>query len=165
MIPLNYRYFAFELCASNLEDWAVSKYTGPIPRQSDGLHQLASGLCFLHEQERAHRDICPGNVLICPRGRRLIISDFGLCKSVRQNRHGREKWLAPERIENVHDFNDGEVIDSDTWAMGCVFHYFLTKGGHPFDGNNSLEMHKKIIEGNFTLESELSILLSYKQRT
>ena len=155
-------------CASNLLDWSVSKYTGPIPGELDGLYQLSLGLAHVHKQQHVHRDICPANILIAAGGDRLIISDFGLCKMVHESggysvtqHHGQRKWLAPERIENELDDNYRVTIDSDTWAMGCVFHFFVTKGSHPFEAKKSHEMQTNILEGNFNLESKSSSNTSF----
>ena len=155
------------MCACNLQDWAESKYNGPVPAKLIGIQQLASGLMFIHDQQHVHRDICPGNILISVSGDRLIISDFGLCKQVHDsgsysvsNRDGHLKWLAPERIENESDSNYRVTIASDTWAMGCAFYYFITKGCHPFDHKDVLEMLKKIKKGKFSLKGMSSSIAS-----
>ena len=155
--------FSFELCAANLQDWAASgEYNGPIPDQLNGLHQLAKGLAFVHDNQHVHRDICPANILIVVGGDRLIISDFGLCKRAHDtasysvsNQYGQEKWRAPERIANESDPNYRVTIDSDTWALGCVFSFFITKGCHPFDGADKREMLNKIMDGKFNLKSKI----------
>ena len=158
---LGCRYFAFELCAANLQDWAAAKFNGAVPDQLIGLHQLASGLAFVHDKQHVHRDICPRNILISALGDRLIISDFGLCKRGHDNgsnsvsnRRGHEKWLSPERIVKRYDPNYRMTIDSDTWAMGCTFYFFITKGSHPFDDKDLFEMLKKVNEGNSNLEGK-----------
>ena len=139
----------------------VSKYNGPIPDPLNGLHQLASGLAFVHDQQHVHRDICPANILIAVGGDRLIIFDFGLCKMAHDtgsysvsNQYGQEKQRAPERIENKYDSNYRVTIDSDTWAMGCLFYFFITKGCHPFEDKDQFEMLKKIKDGKFNLDSK-----------
>ena len=161
------RYYAFELCAANLKDWADSTYTGVVPSEFVAINQMACGLAFVHKTNHVHRDICPANILISIGGDRLTISDFGLCKeahtsgsiSVSQN-YGQKKWLAPERIERMSDPNNRVTIDCDTWAMGCVFYYFITKGSHPFHVDDWQEMRRKIRRGTFNLESKSSIFVS-----
>ena len=68
--------------------------------------------------------------------------------------YGHEKWLAPERFLNKSDkkSNYRVTIDSDTWAMGCAFYYFITKGSHPFDGDDVHQIFGKIKEGEFSLK-------------
>ena len=157
---LVYRFFAFELNASSLQDWADSKYNGPTPSALVGLRQLADGLAHVHNNRHVHRDICPVNISISHGGDRLIISDFGLCKRTNESgsysvsqQYGHEKWLSPERIENKFNPDVRVTIESDTWAMGCVFYYFLTRGSHPFHDKNLFEMQKNIIAGKFNLDS------------
>lgn len=163
-IDAKYYLNIFLECAANLKDWAGDgdkQYTGPIPSQSDGLHQMARGLAFVHNNHHVHRDICPANILISLHGDRLIISDFGLCKQVHEsgsysvsNVNGQEQWLAPERMTNRFDSEYRVTIISDTWAMGCVFYYFITRGSHPFHNTDWTIMQNNILEGNCNLNSE-----------
>ena len=155
------RYYAFELCAATLKDWAGSKYQGPMPTELVAIHQMARGLAFVHQKNHVHRDICPANILISIGGDRLIISDFGLCKQVHDtgsytasNNNGQEQWLAPERMQNRYKSNYRATIDCDTWAMGCVFYYFITKGSHPFHDDDWNEMRNKIMNGKSNLKSK-----------
>ena len=155
---------AFELCAASLQDWADSKYIGAIPTELIGIHQLARGLAFIHEKHYVHRDINPSNVLISVGGDRLIISGFGTCKRVRDSvsvgvsHYGQQKWPAPEHLKVMSDPHYRVTISSDTWSMGCVFYYFLTKGSHPFHDNDRRRMINKVTEGQFSLESKSSIV-------
>ena len=132
---------------------------------------MACGLAFVHDKLHVHRDICPANILISIGGDRLIISDFGLCKYVRDsgsftpsNNNGQGHWLAPERLQRKNDPNYRVTNDCDTWAMGCVFYFFVTKGIHPFHDDHAVKMEIKIIEGESNLESKLSILDSFKSK-
>jgi eukaryotic-like serine/threonine-protein kinase len=43
-----------------------------------GLRQLAEGLSALHRENRLHRDLKPGNVLVSQADERVVICDFGL---------------------------------------------------------------------------------------
>ena len=150
------------MCAANLQDWADSKYLGPMPSELVAIHQLACGLEFVHEKSYVHRDICPANILIHIGGDRLIISDFGLCKQVHASgaftvtqHNGQKKWLAPERIQEMNDSTYRVTNDCDTWAMGCVFYFFITKGSHPFDdGEVSTKILNNITEGKYNVESK-----------
>jgi len=124
---------------------------------------MAKGLTFVHEQNYVHRDVCPRNILISVGGDRLIISDFGLCKRAHDSggysasqHKGHEKWQAPERFAKKSDPDYRVTIDSDTWSLGCVFYFFITKGGHPFEDQDMYEILGKIREGKFNLESKSS---------
>ena len=154
-----FRYFAFELGASDLADWANGNYIGPNP-PSDffGIFGLARGLEYIHANKHVHRDLCPRNVLISAKGDRLIISDFGLVKMVHDKGsfsvskpNGQEHWLAPERIQQKYDPSYRVTIDSDTWSMGCLFYYFLTKGAHPF-GDIDVDLRQRVLKGRHKLD-------------
>ena len=48
----------------------------------DWIRQAASALNFLHKKRLVHRDVKPANMLLGDKGKRLKISDFGLCAPV-----------------------------------------------------------------------------------
>jgi serine/threonine protein kinase len=73
----------------------------------------------------------------------MKLSDFGFVKKIspqgtftQSGLKGTEKWMAPEILKLMEDDEITEYprgsIQSDTFAAGCVFFYFLTRGKHPF---------------------------------
>ncbi|KAK8204354.1 bifunctional endoribonuclease/protein kinase ire1 [Zalaria obscura] len=125
----HFLYIAVELCQASLWDLYYSDTRDEQRRaelshllsiiQTDvpkALHQLAAGLHHLHEMRIIHRDIKPQNILIAyPRRNqklRLVISDFGLCKTLPENvstlvdptsNAGTCGWKAPELILQPKD--------------------------------------------------------------
>jgi serine/threonine-protein kinase/endoribonuclease IRE1 len=176
----NFLYIAVELCQASLFDLykdgrpgeelseshqqLVNKISG---KAASCLYQLAAGLNHLHHLRIIHRDIKPQNILIAQPlitskdDVRLVISDFGLCKTLPDNvstlvgttgNAGTVGWKAPELISQPKELANGSSQgfsrDSssstdpvaqgvkravDIFSLGCVFYYVLTGGCHPFD--------------------------------
>jgi serine/threonine-protein kinase/endoribonuclease IRE1 len=176
----NFLYIAVELCQASLFDLYKDGRPGEELTESQqslinkisgnaaaALYQLADGLSHLHHLRIIHRDIKPQNILIAAPQRaskneiRLVISDFGLCKTLPDNvstligttgNAGTVGWKAPELIsqpkELINGSSQGFSRDSssstdpvaqgvkravDIFSLGCVFYYVLTGGFHPFD--------------------------------
>jgi serine/threonine-protein kinase/endoribonuclease IRE1 len=151
-----------ELCAATLAQCFAKEYKGPeLPPDGLVLYQIANGLHYIHSRNLVHRDVKPDNILISMTTPvQMKLSDFGFVKKTstrgtfeQSGLKGTEKWMAPEILELVIKMEESSrdstseelphgTIQSDTFAAGCVFFYFLTRGKHPF-GNSY-----QIIPGN-----------------
>ena len=136
-----------------------------MPSKQDGLRHMAEGLAFIHLNKFTLRDISPDNILISLDGDRLIISDFGLCKPVNDpgtftisQLVGKHKWWAPELFQWTPGHNQRGTIQSDTFAMGCVFHYYLTKGKHPFEVADDPERTRQNIINGATHKRKIVLI-------
>ena len=125
-----------------------------MPRDIIVLYQIANGLHYIHSRNLVHRDVKPTNILISMSTPvQIKLPDFGYVKKIspqgtftqQSGLKGILNWMTPEILELMDDiiteYPHGE-IQSDTFAAGCVFFYFLTRGKHPF-GNSY-----QIIPGN-----------------
>jgi serine/threonine protein kinase len=166
-----------ELCAGTLTDYCEKKYNGPaLPPDGLVLYQIANGLHYIHSQKLVHRDVKPDNILISMTTPvQMKLSDFGLVKktspqgtftqrSQQIGLKGTLNWMAPENLEfweKVKKSNTPSeelphgTIQSDTFAAGCVFFFFLTGAEHPFgssrfkisgniEDNNPIELNEHI---------------------
>src|SRR6266567_4483947 len=112
---------------------------GPLPATETiiNFHQLAGALHYAHTRPRPviHRDIKPENILIHQEDRRLVITDFGIARSLEPGTRvgktitvrGTVGYMAPEQTSGVVDPR------SDQFGCAVVLYEMLT-GYHPFDG-------------------------------
>lgn len=88
------------------------------------MHQLLSGLEFLHKNKITHRDIKLNNIMIDNKHNIKII-DFGLayyglpC----QNLVGTSGFFAPEMIYSPKNYDS----KCDIWSSGCLLYYMVCK--------------------------------------
>ena len=116
----------------------LAKAGGPLPANEtmNNFHQLANALHYAHTRPRPviHRDIKPENILIHPEDYRLVITDFGIARSLEPGARvgktitvrGTIGYMAPEQANGVVDPR------SDQCGSAVVLYEMLT-GYHPLD--------------------------------
>jgi serine/threonine-protein kinase len=121
---------------------------GPLPpaRAVHLLRQLCGALAEAHAAGLTHRDIKPGNVIVCERGGVPDVAkllDFGLVQTAADADDklthvgavvGTPSYMAPEQIS-------GEPADArtDIYALGALG-YFLLTGRPPFAGKTVAQL-------------------------
>ena len=107
-----------------------------VDRLRDGLRQLVEGLDALHQVGCLHRDIKPGNVLVSPEGR-VVLLDFGLAVALDAEDEkaridgpvaGTAAYMSPEAI-----WRDGLGPPADLYSVGVMLYEALT-GRRPWRG-------------------------------
>ena len=100
------------------------------------LGQTAGALAAAHRAGVVHRDIKPGNVLVCPDGR-VKVTDFGIARVVNQSTVtqtglllGTAQYLAPEQVAG-----ESATPATDMYALGIVGYECVT-GRPPYEGDN-----------------------------
>ncbi|GAC1377968.1 MAG: hypothetical protein NVS4B7_00060 [Ktedonobacteraceae bacterium] len=116
----------------------LAKANGPLPAPEtmNSFHQLGSALYYAHTRPRPviHRDIKPENILIHPEDYRLVITDFGIARSLEPGAQfgktitvrGTIGYMAPEQASGIVDPR------SDQYGCAIVLYEMLT-GYHPLD--------------------------------
>ncbi|KAG2484704.1 hypothetical protein HYH03_016532 [Edaphochlamys debaryana] len=168
-------YLALERCRSALSD-LLSSDTGraafvaadskqPTPRCFSAMLDVCRGLAALHERGIVHRDLKPHNVLLtettCWRAK---LSDMGLSKQLvpeqssfhaHDSLHGpggSSGWQAPEQLIARDGGAARQTRSMDVFSLGCILHYCMTGGRHPF-GDNHYERDSNILHGQPALAS------------
>ncbi len=105
------------------------------------MSQICSALAEAHSVGLIHRDIKPGNIMLCERGGKsdvVKVLDFGLVWRIGQgeevgsgSQRGTPLYLTPEAIQEPAS----QDARSDVYQLGALMYFFLT-GSHLFSGDS-----------------------------
>ena len=130
--------------------------------------QVAAGLAAAHEQGVIHRDIKPANILLENGIERVLITDFGLVRTVDDASlthtgvvAGTPHYMSPEQA-------NGQPTDvrTDLFSLGSVL-YFMVTGHPPFRAERAMgvlnricnDTHRPAWQVNADVPDELSDLI------
>lgn len=130
--------------------------------------QAASGLAAAHEQGVIHRDIKPANILLEHDVERVLITDFGLARTVDDASltqtgviAGTPHYMSPEQ-------SNGQPSDhrTDLFSLGSVL-YFMATGHPPFRAERAMgvlnrichDRQKPLWQVSNDMPDELSVLV------
>jgi len=142
-------YYAMELLqGANLDEIVAVDGAMSTGRALDVLTALLGALEEAHGIGLIHRDIKPGNVLLCAQGGKPDVTklvDFGLVKEVARDEAsdltnpnvlmGTPLYIAPEAVTSPETVGNR----SDLYAVGAVG-YFLLTGHHVFEAPTLMEV-------------------------
>lgn len=137
------RLFGSSLQA-RLDDAKRTRRAFSIDEVLDLLTGVADALAAAHRVGIAHRDLKPGNIVLC--GGRIVLVDFGLFVPEVEVAHndavaGSAEFMAPEVISHRVVPGEGPLVD--LYAFGIVAYELLT-GRTPFvtpDFQSTLKRH------------------------
>ena len=119
--------------------------------EEDGLaiaSLICEGLQYLHDREVIHRDLKPGNIMICFDGSIRII-DFGTARAADSRRlgflapaPGTPHYMAPERVKGRR----GDAR-TDIYSLGVILYQMLT-GTIPFDDEDTNKIMAMRVTGD-----------------
>jgi serine/threonine-protein kinase len=119
---------------------------GPLPpAEAVGIAvQLASGLRAAHARGIVHRDVKPGNIMLCADGTVRLL-DFGVAKLADLTitgpgvTPGTIAYMSPEQAR-------GDPVNhlTDLWSLGVVL-YETVSGARPFRGENDRTLIQAIL--------------------
>jgi len=124
----------------------VRRY-GPQPpaRVVRLIGQVCRALQEAHDRGMVHRDIKPGNIIVCERGGEPDVAkvvDYGLVKEIDREQSqsaqvilGTPAYVAPEAITEPERVGP----PADLYAVGAVAYYLVT-GKRVFDGKTAIEV-------------------------
>jgi serine/threonine-protein kinase len=109
----------------------------------DLLVAIADTLAVVDKAGVAHRDVKPGNVMLAPGGR-VVLMDFGLVlphadRAGYKSIAGSLQYMAPEAMTG--EMAEGAANLGDVYALGVLAFELLT-GIAPFDGEEPTEIYR-----------------------
>eukprot|EP00485_Elphidium_margaritaceum_P023516 CAMPEP_0202712256 /NCGR_PEP_ID=MMETSP1385-20130828/36143_1 /ASSEMBLY_ACC=CAM_ASM_000861 /TAXON_ID=933848 /ORGANISM="Elphidium margaritaceum" /LENGTH=668 /DNA_ID=CAMNT_0049372227 /DNA_START=35 /DNA_END=2041 /DNA_ORIENTATION=- len=166
-----YLYIVMEFCRGGELFDKIAKLDGDHYSEVDCcqiMHQLASGVQYMHDMGIVHRDLKPENILCVEDSiKKVKIADFGISAIVgsdmmheheddedagggkmMKTRVGTLSYTAPEIL--AHKPYDHRV---DYWSLGVIM-YILLCGYPPFDGDTEYEVSDSITTDSVDFEPE-----------
>ena len=152
-------YLTMSYCAHGSLVKKIGKMSEPEIRKV--LHDVASGLAYLHAHDVIHQDIKPDNILLDDTGN-YVITDFGISTRTRSTLRksvaassshsgGTIAYMGPERFGK----EPAPVKASDIWSLGAML-YELMIGDTPFGEHGGLIQKSgaeiPTIQGNYSDE-------------
>ncbi|XP_065592473.1 serine/threonine-protein kinase PLK4 isoform X2 [Cyrtonyx montezumae] len=153
----NYVYLILEICHNGEMSRYIKNRKKPFSEDEARhfLHQITTGMLYLHSHGILHRDLTLSNLLVTS-NMNVKIADFGLATQLTlpHEKHytmcGTPNYISPEiATRSPHG------LESDVWSLGCMF-YTLLMGKPPFDTDTVKNTLNKVVLAEYEMPAFLS---------
>ncbi|XP_064366748.1 serine/threonine-protein kinase PLK4 isoform X1 [Dromaius novaehollandiae] len=153
----NYVYLILEMCHNGEMSRYIKNRKKPFSEEEARhfLHQIITGMLYLHSHGILHRDLTLSNLLLT-NTMNVKIADFGLATQLKMphEKHytmcGTPNYISPEiATRSPHG------LESDVWSLGCMF-YTLLIGKPPFDTDTVKNTLNKVVLADYEMPAFLS---------
>eukprot|EP00929_Paragymnodinium_shiwhaense_P024907 TRINITY_DN15198_c0_g1_i1.p1 TRINITY_DN15198_c0_g1~~TRINITY_DN15198_c0_g1_i1.p1 ORF type:complete len:1942 (+),score=468.09 TRINITY_DN15198_c0_g1_i1:62-5827(+) len=152
-------YMVFELCSGGqLFDAIVSRGALSEATAARLMQQMLAAVCYLHQRYICHRDLKPENFMVAAQvpleDAHLKLIDFGTAKrfdlAEMTTKVCTLHYVAPELLKSKAL---AYTEKCDLWSCGVIL-YVMLAGAQPFDGEDDMEILKKVKKGKFAFEPQ-----------
>ncbi|XP_007908878.1 serine/threonine-protein kinase PLK4 isoform X2 [Callorhinchus milii] len=153
----NYVYLVLEMCHNGeMSRYLKNRKAAFSEDESRHLmHQIVTGMLYLHSHGILHRDLTLSNLLLTG-DMNVKIADFGLAAQLKMpnEKHftmcGTPNYISPEiATHSAHG------LESDVWSLGCMFYTFLV-GMPPFDTDTVKNTLNKVMLADYEMPNFIS---------
>ncbi|NXN95580.1 PLK4 kinase, partial [Rhinopomastus cyanomelas] len=153
----NYVYLILEMCHNGEMSRFIKNRKKAFSEEEARhfLHQIITGMLYLHSHGILHRDLTLSNILLTS-NMNVKIADFGLATQLKMphEKHytmcGTPNYISPEiATRSPHG------LESDVWSLGCMF-YTLLIGKPPFDTDTVKNTLNKVVLADYEMPAFLS---------
>lgn len=126
-------WFTMPLAHRSLDEWMKENHAASEAQRMNIFRQILSGVKYLHEERKYHRDLAPSNILLIEtaEGLEVKLADFGLAKDPEalsfftgqsKRNYGQRDFTDPEQWNNLADSTNL----SDIFSLGALLYYLLS---------------------------------------
>uniref|UniRef100_A0A670YQT0 Serine/threonine-protein kinase PLK4 n=1 Tax=Pseudonaja textilis TaxID=8673 RepID=A0A670YQT0_PSETE len=153
----NYVYLILEMCHNGEMSRYLKNRKNHFSEEEvrNFMHQIITGMLYLHSHGILHRDLTLSNLLLT-NNMNIKIADFGLATQLKMphEKHytmcGTPNYISPEiATRSAHG------LESDVWSLGCMF-FTLLAGKPPFDTDTVKNTLNKVVLADYEMPAFLS---------
>ncbi len=129
---LAFPYYVMELASTSLDALILRNKWTPVKRL-EAFREICRAVQWLHAHGIAHRDIKPGNILLCRSAAKL--GDFGTARVLTETPllptyfgkpPGDLRYTPPELLAGIADDDPALFKAADVFALGCTLFELVT---------------------------------------